>query len=450
MMETNHVEWKREYTEELKKTLIAFANTDGGELIIGIADDGSVYGITNPDQVVAQISNMLRDSITPDITLITNTQIEFREGKPILHVKVNRGAKRPYFITKKGMTSAGVYVRQGNTSAPASTDAIRLMIRETDQFSYESGLSFDQALTFDYCSRIFQEKEMRFEKTQKQTLKLMSQEGLYTNLGFLLSDQCSHCIQFACFQGIDIGKFVERQRFTGSVLKQLDEAYAALSRYNRTQSEIVGLHRLDRQEYPEGALREALVNSIVHRDYEMNVGTNIRVFDDRIEIASFGGLPPNTTIDTFLLGLSMPRNRNLADIFYRLELIEAFGSGIPKMTDLYQSHGKEIVFKNAASGFMVSLPSLFAKSKSDFTLHDFYDENTNPMYSPLYNPLTDQDNRIDSVIQYVRGHGVVSRSDLEFLLNLGRTATSQFIKKQLASGVLSVKGAGKNTRYYIR
>ena len=176
----------------------------------------------------------------------------------------------------------------------------------------------------------------------------------------------------------------------------MDEAYAVMSRYNRTRSEISGLHRTDSKEYPEGALREALINSVVHRDYDRDVSTNIRVFDDRIEIASYGGLPANTTIETFLLGLSIPRNKNLADVFYRLELIEAFGSGIPQMT-------------------------------------------TNGL----------QQKRAEVAIDLIKQKGPASRVELEEVWGIGRTAATRLIKFLVEDGVLLVQGAGKDTRYDI-
>jgi ATP-dependent DNA helicase RecG len=119
-----------------------------------------------------------------------------------------------------------------------------------------------------------------------------------------------HSIQFACFQGTDIGIFSRAPTIHRLNIEADDDAFYALNRYNRTRSEIHGLRRIDSRDYPEEVLREALINAIVHRDYDRDVSTNIRVFDDRIEIVSFGGLPPNTTIETFLLGSSMPRNKN--------------------------------------------------------------------------------------------------------------------------------------------
>ncbi len=441
MIETSRLEFKQAFTDEIKKELVAFANTDGGELIIGLADDGTVVGVEHPDQVSAQVSNMLRDAISPDITLITKVEIKFQDSKALVHVTVNRGGKRPYYISKKGMTSAGVYVRHGNTSAPASADAIREMIRETDGYSYESNLSFEQNLTFEYCDKVFADRGVLFGKNQMKTMKMMDADGNYTNLAMLLSDQCFHSIQFACFQGVDIGVFTERQRLTGSILKQLDDAFHVLNRYNRTRSEIHGLHRSDRRDYPEEALREALINAIVHRDYDRDVSTNIRVFDDRIEIASFGGLPPNTTIETFLLGLSIPRNRNLADVFYRLELIEAFGSGIPKMTVIYRKSGQEISFKTSPSGLMISLPNLNYgyEMKPSRTELLYLKEGSASLL----------DERAQMAIDLIKAQGPVSRMDLETHWGISRSTAGLWLDQMVSTGVLLRVGHGRNTKYTV-
>ena len=441
MTETSRLEWKRTYTEEIKKELVAFANTDGGELIIGLADDGSVIGVENPDQVSAQVTNMLRDAISPDITLISHVEIEFRDNKALIHVTVNRGGRRPYYITKKGMTSTGVYVRHGNTSAPASADAIREMIRDTDGYGYESNLSFEQNLTFEFCRKIFADKGILFGKNQLKTMKLINQDGNYTNLAMLLSDQCFHSIQFACFQGTEIGTFIERQRFTGSVLKQLEDAFHALNRYNRTRSEIHGLRRIDSRDYPEEALREALINAIVHRDYDRDVSTNIRVFDDRIEIASFGGLPLNTTIETFLLGLSMARNKNLADVFYRLELIEAFGSGIPKMIEIYREEGQNIIFKTSPSGFMIVLPNL-----------NFFKESKH-IHSEQVEPTTGVSgsvgHRAKVAVDLIKERGPVSRMELETAWGISRSTATMWLEQLIKAGVVFRVGNGRSTKYSI-
>lgn len=439
MIETSRLEWKRAFTEDIKKEVVAFANSEGGELIIGLADDGTVVGVDNPDLVSAQVTNMIRDAISPDITLATRVEIRYRDGQALVHLSVQRGNKRPYYVTKKGMTSTGVYVRQGNTSVPASADAIREMIRETDGYSYETNLSFEQNLTFEFCSQVFADKGIRFGKNQMRTMKLINQDGYYTNLAMLLSDQCFHTIQFARFQGTEMGIFTERRRLTGSILKQLEDAVFALDRYNQTRSEIRGLYRTDSRDYPEEVLREALINAVVHRDYDRDVSTNIRVFDDRIEIASYGGLPPHTTIETFLLGLSIPRNRNLSDIFYRLELIEAFGSGIPKMISLYREKDREIIFKTSPSGFLIVLPNLNYAKESQGSLKEPVNLNTG------ISQLMDQ--RARQAVDLIKQKGPVGRPDLEAVWNTGRSTASACLSQLVRAGILKRIGQGRNTKY---
>jgi ATP-dependent DNA helicase RecG len=439
MIETSRLEFKKTFTDEIKKELVAFANTDGGELIIGLSDDGSVIGVENPDQISAQVTNMLRDAILPDITLISRVEIDQRDGKSLVHVTIHRGCKRPYYLVKKGMTSAGVYVRQGNTSAPASADAIRAMIRETDGYSYETNLSFDQNLTFDFFGKVMADQGIPFSKNHMRTMKMIDSDGNYTNLAMLLSDQCFHSIQFARFQGTGTGPFTERLKFTGSILKQLEDAFSALNRHNRTRSEIHGLRRIDTRDYPEEALREALINAVIHRDYDRDVTTNIRIYDDRIEIASYGGLPPGTTIETFMLGLSIPRNRNLADIFYRLQLIEAFGSGIPKMTNIYQELGQKITFNTSPSGFMIALPNLNYEKElkpSRFELH----ETAGEVYSLL-------GQRAQLAVELIQEKGPVSRTDLETVWGVSRSATGNWLEQLIQAGVLKRVGFGRNTKY---
>ena len=316
------------------------------------------------------------------------------------------------------------------------------MIRKTDGYSYENNLSFDQTLTFDYCAKIFADHDIRFGKNQMRTMKMVDSDGNYTNLAMLLSDQCFHSIQFACFQGTEIGTFTERQRFSGSILKQLDDAFHALNRYNRTRSEIHGLRRVDSRDYPENVLREALINAIVHRDYDRDVSTNIRVFDNRIEIASYGGLPPNTTIDTFLLGLSMPRNKNLADIFYRLELIEAFGSGIPKMTEIYKDKGITIEFRTSPSGFMIVLPNL------NYGNEDVPSTTIEYEHGDTSKSLLDQ--RAEAAAEIIQAKGSVTRQELEIVWEVGRSAASKWLDQLIESGYLIRIGSGRNTRYAKR
>ena len=155
-----------------------------------------------------------------------------------------------------------------------------------------------------------------------QTLKLIGDDHLYTNLALLLSDQCEVTTKAALFQGTDKAVFRDRKEFSGSILKQLEDVYQFIDLNNKTQASFSGLIRIDKKDYPEEAIREALLNSIVHRDYSFSGSNLINIYDDRIEIVSLGGLVSGLELNSIFLGVSQPRNPNLAAIFYRMMLIE--------------------------------------------------------------------------------------------------------------------------------
>ena len=249
--ENENVELKQEYSESIRKEIIAFANTNGGDLYVGVSDQGEVIGIASPDDVIQQISNMARDSIKPDITMFLHYETVNMEGKSLVHVKIGRGTDRPYYWAAKGMRPEGVFVRSGTSAAPASEQAIRMMIRETAGDSYETARSLQQDLSFDYARSVFAKKNLELETPQMITLGMLGTDGIYTNLGLLLSDQCPHIIKAATFDGVDGQNFQDRREFGGSLLKQLDDAYAYMDMRNRTSATFEGLLRIDHRDYPD-------------------------------------------------------------------------------------------------------------------------------------------------------------------------------------------------------
>ena len=329
--ESELVELKEIVVEDVKKEIIAFANCDGGKLYIGIQDDGQIIGVEDADAVALQISNMVRDAIKPDLTMFLHYETLKENGEEVVCVSVQRGTERPYYIAKKGMRPEGVYVRQGYSSVPATDTAIRRMIKETDGDHFEDMRSLNQDLTFEAAKREFSSRQMEFGVQQMRTLKLMDKEGIYSNLALLLSDQCVHTIKVAVFQGTDQNIFKDRREFIGSILQQMNEVYDYIDIHNQTHATIEKLLRVDIRDYPEIAVREALLNLIVHREYSFHASGLISIFDDRIEFVSVGGLVPGVELEDVMVGISVCRNEELADVFYRLHLIEAYGTGLTKI-----------------------------------------------------------------------------------------------------------------------
>ena len=314
--ENETTEFKEIVVEDIKKEVIAFANSGGGTLYIGIRDDGEIIGVEKTNEEMLKISNMIRDSIKPDVTMFVHYDTEEQDGKKIIVINVQRGTGRPYYIAKKGLRPEGVYIRQGTSSVPATDTAIRHMIKETDGDSFEEMRSLEQNLTFQSVKKEFALRNLEFGPQQMQTLKILNSDGIYTNLGLLLSEQCIHTIKAACFQGTDQSVFQDRREFSGSLMQQLNDVYSYIDMHNQIRSTFEDLRRIDILDYPKVAVREALLNLLVHRDYAFRASALISIYTDRIEFVSIGGLLPGIALDDIMSGVSVCRNQNLANIFY--------------------------------------------------------------------------------------------------------------------------------------
>lgn len=429
--ESIHLELKKEYVKDILKTVIAFANTSGGKIYIGIDDDGKVLGVQKLDTDILKLSNSIRDSIKPDITLFTSILVEKIDSNDVIVVDVQKGASSPYYLTDKGIRPSGVYVRQGASSVPATDVAILKMIRDTDGDNFEELRSLNQNLDFDFLKKEFEDANIKLEHSQMRTFNIIDEDGLYTNLGLLLSEQCPHTIKAAVFEGSTKAIFKDRFEFSGSLLKQMKDVYSFLNRYNRTNSEITGLKRTDTREYPEIALREALLNSIVHKEYSYSSSTLISVFDDKIEIVTIGGLTKGLSEDDIMLGVSILRNRNLANIFYRLKLIEAYGTGIPKIIESYNEYNVKPKIEISSNAFKITLPNTLKEKSS----------------SKLEKNLSDKEYLI---VNMLKENEYIKRTDIEKNLSISSSMAIKLLRNMVENSIIEKLGKGKNVIYRLK
>ena len=430
MRESKTIEFKREYTENLKYEVIAFANTDGGTIYIGIEDDGTVIGIENIDKTMLSITNMIRDSIHPDVTLFTDVNTVDIEEKTVIRIDILRGTERPYYIKGKGIRPEGIYVRQGASSIPASHAAIVKMIKETSSDNFEEAISIEQALSFSKADEAFRNHSINFDDNNKRTLGLIRHDGLYTNLALLLSDQCPHSIKAARFQGTDKAIFTDRVEISGSVFQQMDEAYEYLQKNNRVSSEFKGLERVDHLDYPEEALREALVNAVVHREYAIPGPVLISIFDDRIEITALGGLTKELSLDDIMLGVSVLRNKKLGDIFYRLKLIEAYGTGIEKIMRSYDNCSEKPKIDISDNAFKITLPN------------QNYHKNT-------ASPKKEIDYREQTIMDLFKEKETIVRKDIQEALDVSQATAILLARDLVEKDILLKESGGKYLRYRL-
>ena len=431
--ESETVELKSVVVDDIKKEIIAFANCEGGKLYIGVQDDGTVVGLDDPDGAALQVSNMVRDAIKPDLTMFLHYETLNEDGKQIVAIDVQQGTERPYYIAKKGLRPEGVYVRQGYSSVPATNTAIRRMIKETDGDYFEEMRSLEQDLTFEAAKKEFAERNILFGEAQMKTLGIMTHDGVYTNLGLLLSDQCVHTIKAAVFQGTTQNEFKDRKEFSGSLFRQMDEVYDYIDFRNQTHSSFQKLRRIDQRDYPETAVREALLNLLVHREYSFRASTFISLYTDRIEFTSIGGLVSGVTLKDVMMGISVCRNVKLANVFYRLELIEAYGTGILKIMEAYAGTGKEPKIETSDNAFKIILPNL-----------NVYAEQEEPDDTPLKNSVEEE-----AVIALAKEQGAFTRKDMEKALGISQTTSGRLLKQMIGKGQIVQEGRGKNTHYRL-
>lgn len=423
--ETENIEFKLQFTDELYKEVIAFANTDGGVIYIGIDNDGNAVGIDNVDENYTRITNGIRDAIMPDVTMFVKYTIQ--ENR-VVRITVGEGSYKPYYLKAKGLKPSGVFVRQGTSSVSASPEQIRAMIKESDGDNFESMRSMEQELTFKSAKEAFKRYNIEFSKTKYRTLGVTMQgDELYSNLALIISDQCTHTTKVAVFADEENTKFRDSKEFGGSIFEQLDSTYAYLALCNKTVATFKGLERIEKVDYPEEALREALLNALVHRDYSFSGSIIINVNDKEMEFISIGGLLPGLSPDDIRSGISQPRNKNLADIFHRLHLIESYGTGIRKIYNLYANCSEQPRIEVTSNTFKIILPNMNrAATKESTTL------------------VTAQ---MQKILDYIEENGQITELEIQELLGLKKTRAFILAKQMRDEGLIRVEGRGDSKKY---
>lgn len=427
MREDNNAEFKREYTDDVKKAVLSFANSNGGIVYIGRDDDGNLYPLIDSDRVLTQITNSIRDGILPDVTMF----VSYATDENGITITVQEGTNKPYYFTDKGLKPSGVYVRQGASSIPASFEQIREMIKLTDGDKYETARSLTQDLTFKETAEEFTRCNVDFSESQMRTLGIIGSDGLYTNLGLLLSDQCAHTIKFAVFTGTKKGAFKTRKEIDGSLLKQMRSAFDFLNLTNNLSATFSGLDRIEQYDYPEEAIREAMLNAIIHRDYAFSGSIIVNTYDDRMEFVSLGGLVPGLRKEDLFLGISQSRNEKLANVFYRLKHIEAYGTGLRRIMQYYENLSAKPEITVTHGGFVLTIPNM---------------NYTSPLKIKQENRLKVQH---QTVLDYLKENDFITNKIIQELLSVKQTRAYVIIHEMVAEGLIVKRSFAKEDNEYI-
>lgn len=417
MLENTDTEFKGDYTATIVKSLVAFSNSFGGKIIIGINDRGKIIGLKDPDDTAKRCYSAITDKVRPDITMNTDIRIEEKDGKALVIIEVNEGDKKPYYIREKGLRAEGVYVREGAVSAPVTEERFQQMIANVRSEAYEKHVSIKQDLTFAYLESKFKEIPMTLTEENMEMLHI-SERGKYTQLGFILSDQYDQTLKIAVFDNEYKSSFIDRAEFGGSILKQMDDTLSFISRYNRNSSIITGVYRVDIRDYSEISIREALANAFVHRDYAMDDSILISIYPTKLTIVSPGGLRRPYTLEELENGVSSLRNKNLAAVMYRLRIIEAYGTGIPRIFGAYTDLPFKPSITTGGSTFTITLPA-------------------------------ERDDGTVTIMNFLKDRAVFTRAELEENLGLNKSEAVAKINMLLENGSIIKMGNGRSVKYRL-
>lgn len=428
--ENENTEYKSTIIEGIYKTVIAFANTSGGVIYVGYDDDGNALGLDDVDNIYTQITNAIRDGISPDITMFTKYTLQ--KNKTIM-IEVSEGTAKPYYLKSKGIKPSGVYVRQGASSVQASGEQIRMMIKLSDGDVFEDMRSVEQNLTFEQARAVFARQKVNFSAKKFPALGILNiSDNNYTNLALMISDQCEHTIKIAVFADKANTVFKAHKEFGGSVLKQVDDAFEYLMLCDQNRSEFAGIARIDHWDYPPEAIREALLNAVVHREYALSGSIIINVNDTCMEFVSLGGLVPGLSADDIRSGISQPRNRRMAEIFHRLNYIESYGTGIRRIFSLYEDHAEKPEIEITTGTFKMILPNMNQeKAAVSYDVHTLKKQ-------------------WQTVIDYLSEHGEMAAAELQTLLNIKRTRAYTLAKQMEEAGLIAASGRGENKKYQLK
>ena len=338
LIESNKLELKLKYTDQLVKEIVSFLNAEGGKVLIGVGDDGSVVGATNIDETLRKIADIISSQIEPAALDCVSTEIQIIDGKPVISVLIKKGSAPIYCIKKYGFSSAGCSIRIGSSCREMSQEQIneRYKQRFFDQDLLVSSPTNLPSLSFLTLKNFYLESGYKLnEETFETNLKLVNSNGQYNVMAELLSDNNRFSLIFVKFSGFNKASISQRSDYGNmSILFGYKQLMNRIQSENICKTDTSVRPRIDTYLFDYDCVNEAIVNALVHNDWSITE-PQVSFYKDRIEILSHGGLPYGLTKEQFYKGFSKPRNLQLMKIFSQLDIVDHTGHGVPIIVNKY-------------------------------------------------------------------------------------------------------------------
>ena len=353
--ESNRLELKEKLNDKFIRAVVAFLNTDGGRVLIGVTDDGTVVGVNEVDKTLKQIADIITAQIEPSPTDSVKTEILMEEGKVLVSVSVLKGIKPIYCIKKYGFSSVGCPIRVGSTCREMTEEQIanRYKLKFLNNDLITEAVTNLPLLSFRSLKQYYLDKGYRLNEDNFETnLYLIAPSGKYNIMGELLSDNNRYSLIYVKFRGLDKASISQRTDYgQRSLIFAYEQLMNRIASENICTTDTTIRPRKDTYLYEYDCVKEAVINAIVHNDWLISE-PQVSFYTDRLEVFSHGGLPHGLTKEEFFRGISKPRNLRLMKIFSDLDIVEHTGHGVPT---IIREYGKE-VFDITDNHIMVTIP----------------------------------------------------------------------------------------------
>ena len=426
--ESNRIEFKSILNDKMEKEIVAFLNNqEGGILYIGLDDDGHPTGCLDLDSTQLKVADRIKNNILPATLGLFDIVTEVVENVPVIKILVSSGLEKPYYIKSQGMSPSGCYTRVGTSSQPMTVAMIDDLYARRIHTTLRNIVSPRQDLKFAQLKIYYQERGLELNEQFASSLELLTPEGKYNYIAYLLADENGTSIKVAKYAGTDRVDLIENEEYGYcSLIKATHRVLDKFKVENITKAKITDTVRIEKNLVEDLPLREAIINAVVHNDYSHEYTPVFEIFSDRIEIISYGGLIQGQSEEDFFSGGSMPRNRELMRIFRDVDLVEQLGSGMGRILKVY---GRS-VFHISEHFIKVAFPFAVATSEPV----------NEPVNEPLNEPLSANAKKL---LEEIKQQSNLSKNQYATELGISRSTVTRAISELRKKNVICRIGSDK-------
>ena len=430
-VESSRIEYKSSLNEKLERSVVAFLNyNEGGIIYIGIDDRGNAVGVDDIDNVQLKIIDRIRNNISPSTLGLFDVAVESLEEKLIVKIIISSGTEKPYYIKSKGRSETGCFIRVGNSVQPMTSQMIDELYRRRNYATLGKMNSPRGDLTFRQLKIYYDGKTLSLNERFKSSLELLTEEGRDNYVAYLLADENGASMKVAKYVGFDKVDLIENEEYGYCCLiKATERILDKLTVENKTFAKITPTVRQEKNMVNKVALREVVINAIVHNDYSSGVTPLIEIYSDRIAITSYGGLVEGMTQEDFFSCYSKPRNRELMRVFRDMELVEQIGSGMNRILKTYDRS----IFRFTPNFLTVSFP-----------FNGGFAEN-----EPV-NELVNEPVISEKIISLISLNPQISYEELASQINVSRSTVMREIKKLRERDLIERVGSDKTGHWVLK